>query len=393
MGDIAALGMTGDLSLVARHLFWVSAGLLIYTYAAFPALAMVRGLLCVRPVRRESATPFVTIVVPAYNEARCLGAKLQNLGELDYPVDRREIVVASDGSTDDTVRLARACGLPGMRVLDLPRQGKNATLNAAVAAARGDIFVFTDADALLTPAALRALVAPFADPVVGGVAGDVRYIARVGENRGERAYWDLDRALRRFLSTAGSVTSASGQLHAVRRDCFHPVPPGLIDDFYISTNVVRLGRRLVFEPRACATHPVASTEREFGRKVRNLAIGFRGVWTMRALMNPFRYGFYALQFTTHKLLRRLMFAPLALLVVTAAASMSHGWPYAATALIGFILLFQAGLARVFRASHPHMVRLRLFALPFYFVMVNIACARALVTIARGDASDRWEKAR
>ncbi len=372
-------------------LFWAAAGLAAYTYAGFPLLTLLRGRLWPRPFRQAPVTPHVSFIVAAHNEAAVIRAKIDNALGLDYPADRLEIVVASDGSDDGTDAIAAAIDDPRVRLLALPRGGKNRTVNAAVAASSGEILVFTDADSLLAPDALRRLIAPFADPGVGGVAGDYRYAADGQDGVGERAYWSFDRLLKESQSRSASVTSATGQIYAIRRALFRPVPSGVTDDAYISRHVVGQGKRLVFAPGAIARGPIADADGEFRRKVR---ISTRGLSTVRAqahLLDPRRYGAYAVQLLTHKVLRRLMAVPLFVMAVTAPRLWRRGPFYRLAALGqgGFYALAAAG----YLLRHQSLGRRRWLSLPFHFVMVNAASALGLLNVVRGQRFDVWQAER
>ena len=379
---------------MTRAVFWSAASLVAYTYVGFPALVVVRAALRPRPHRRASIAPSVSIVVAARNEASVIAAKVGNLLSVDYSAERVEVIVASDGSEDGTVAAARDCGDGRVRVLDLPRLGKAGALNSAVAQARGDVLVFTDANSMLAPNALRALVAPFADEEVGGVAGDQRYLIGDAEApiaRGERRYWDFDRALKRVESRGGSVISATGALYAIRRDLFQAVPDGVTDDFTVSTAVICQRRRLVFAADAAAYEPVsASTGSEFARKVRVITRGLNAVMLRRELLDPRRHGFYALQLLSHKLLRRLMPMPLVVTAATGARLARRGTVYRLVAMAQAVTvgLGATGLliGRYARVPRP-------LALPAYFCLVNVASLRAVVNVARGRSIDRWEPRR
>jgi glycosyltransferase involved in cell wall biosynthesis len=314
--------------------------------------------------------------------------------DCDYPAELREVVVASDGSTDRTVEVARGFEAQGVRTLDLPRAGKATALNTAVAACEGEIIVLSDANNPLDPAALRRIVRPFADPEVGGVAGDQRYVPAVQADgaAGERSYWAMDRLVKEAETASGSVVSATGALYAVRRELFPRVVEGVTDDFWVSTNVVLSGRRLVLATDA-VVYEVPSPEQglEFQRKVRVMTRGLFGVYGRRELLDPRRFGFYSVQLLCHKVLRRLMVVPLALMWVASVVAARRGgrvWQAAAAAQTAGYALGALGL-RV-RASG---LAGRVLALASYFVMVNAASAVAVWNLLRGRRITRWEPAR
>jgi len=380
---------------VRRLLFWSAAGTLTYTYVLFPLLVIVRRALRPRPHRRAEITPSVTMIIAAHNEAASIGGKLENLLSIDYPEDRLEVVIASDGSDDGTDEIVGRYGERGIRLLSLPRLGKAAALNAAVTEAHGEILVFSDANSIYALDALRALVRPFADPEVGGVAGDQRYLAGDLADAiaaGEERYWDFDRRLKAAESGAGNAISATGAIYAVRRSLFRPVPPGVTDDFYTSTGVIALGYRLVFAADAVAYEPVATTgEIEFGRKVRVMTRGLRGVLLRRSLLDPRRHGFYALQLFTHKVLRRTMALPLLALAVTSPLLWRRGALYRA-ATVAQTAFYALGAAGILLAARP-LGRRQALALPAFFTLVNFASLRAVWTLLRGRNIDRWEPKR
>ena len=387
--------------MIASLVFWSAVALLAWTYALFPALLWLRAALFPRPFRCADATPRTSLVICAYNEAAGIAARLENALALDYPRDRLEIVVASDGSTDGTDDVVRGFVRRGVRLLALPRQGKIPALNTAVGASFGEVLVFSDANSSWEPGALRALLRPFADPAVGAVAGDQRYLRRgrrADGSDGERAYWDLDRWLKRWQSAAGSVTSATGAIHAIRRELFCPVPPGVTDDFWISTHSVARGRRLVFAEDAVAWEPaVPSSGLEFRRKVRVMTRGLHGVWLMRELCNPMRTGFYALQLFSHKVLRRLAIVPLAAIALATPWLWSTGPLMRAAALAQLGFYAAAGLGALLAARPERLARARrlgrLLALPAFFCMVNAAAGVAALNVARGRRIDSWEPQR
>jgi hypothetical protein len=184
------------------------------------------------------------------------------------------------------------------------------------------------------------------------------------------------------------VTSATGQIYAIRRELFEPVPPSVIDDFFVSTSVVARGYRLVFEPGAIAVHPPVDSDREFKRKVRNLVIGFRGVWQQRRLLNPRRFGFYAIQLATQKILKRLTFIPSAAIFIAVFAP-GNETPLITALRVSFCLaLLLAAAGHILRNSKYG--RMKILAVPWYFLMANVACAIALFKALAAQQADKWQ---
>jgi cellulose synthase/poly-beta-1,6-N-acetylglucosamine synthase-like glycosyltransferase len=389
---------------MSAFLFWLATGLIGYTYAGFPVLVMLRAKLRPRPHRTADVTPSVSVVIAAHDEERSIGDRVDNLLAVDYPADRLEVVIASDGSTDRTVAEARRREDARVRVLDLPRTGKANALNAAVAASTGEVLVFSDANTAYAPDAIRRLVRSFADPEVGGVAGNQVYLASKDRGgaadpttataigAGERSYWDFDRLLKDAESLGGSVISATGAIYAIRRELFRSVPDGVTDDFMTSTRVIAAGHRLVFEPAAVALEPVASSSRgEYRRKVRIMTRGLRGVAMARELLDPRRYGFYAVQLFTHKVLRRLMAVPLLVIAATSAMLWDDG-PIYRLAVVGQVAVY--GLGAIGLGLRGHRAGRRpWFSLPAFFLLVNIASLHAAWNLITGRRIDRWQPAR
>lgn len=371
--------------------FWGSVAVIAQTYLVFPAVVVARARWRPRPHDAGPVRPSLTVVVAAHDEGGVIAAKVRSVLACDYPADRLEVVVASDGSTDDTVREADV-GDPRVRVLDLPRTGKAGALNAALAQTRSDVVVFTDANSAFAATTLTELVRPFADDAVGGVAGDQRYGApEAGEGataEGERRYWDLDRRLKAAESIGGNVIGATGALYAVRRELVDVVPDGVTDDFTTSTGVIARGRRLVFAPDAAVYEAVAgSADAEFRRKVRVMTRGLQAVRHRRELLDPRAHGFYAYQLVNHKVLRRLMAGPLTVLLLASAAG-ARRRPLARLALAGQLALYvPGGVGLAFPRSR--LGRSRVAGLAGYFCLVNAAGAVAAWNVLTGRRIDRW----
>jgi cellulose synthase/poly-beta-1,6-N-acetylglucosamine synthase-like glycosyltransferase len=383
-------------SLVALVALWLSIALVCYAYAGFPLLLLVASAVRPRRVRREPVTPSISLIIAAYNEEDCIAERLENALAADYPRDALEVIVASDGSSDGTERIVRGYRDRGVRLLALPRRGKIAALDEAVRNARGAVLVFSDANTVVEPGALRAIARNFADPSVGGVVASTGYwMDGAGESsgRGEDLYWRYDTWLKHLESRTGSVVSAHGGLYAIRRSLYQaPVDGAVTDDFVISTAVIARGYRLVFEPDARAWElPVPTARREFSRRVRLMTRGMRAVAQRRELLNPFRHGFYAAVLFTHKVVRRLLFVPLVVIfAATAALSSQHeGYASALAAQLLFIALAALGFA----LRGTRLGALKVFYVPFFFCMANLAAALAFARFARGERIVSWQPQR
>lgn len=386
--------MVGGADVIRRLILWLAFGLIGFTYVGAPLAIVIRGFVHRRPVSAADSEPSISVVIAARNEAASIATRVLDLADQDYPADRVDVIIASDGSTDDTVKLARAAAGPRVTVLDLERVGKADALNAAVALATGEVVVFTDANTRFRPDALRAIVRPLADPDVGGVAGNQVY-DRPGTGdpaHGERGYWDVERILKRAESAAGSTVSATGAIYAVRRELVPTIIAGVTDDFYASTAVIAQGRRLVFAEDAVAFEPPApSSDREYRRKVRIITRGFRGVAARRTLLDPRRTGFYALQLAWHKVLRRLMAVPMIVVGIASLSLAREGRGFAVLAAVQVVGYATAILATI--APTSRLARFRPVALGTYVVMVNVAALHASIDALRGKRIERWEPSR
>jgi cellulose synthase/poly-beta-1,6-N-acetylglucosamine synthase-like glycosyltransferase len=375
--------------------FWIAAAALFYAYVGFPLMLILAARLMDRRVASADITPSLTLIIAAYNEEDCISQRLENALASDYPEESLEIIVASDGSTDRTNEIVGTFAARGVRLLPLPRKGKIFALTEAARVAEGEILVFSDANTVVAPAALRALARNFADPEVGGVAGHTGYtIAETTESagRGESLYWQYDTMLKVFESRTGSIVSAHGGLYAVRRNLFAPASdPAVTDDFSISTGVVAQGARLVFERDARAWEvPVATSAGEFRRRVRLMTRGLRAVSSRRQLLNPRRFGMYALVLFSHKIVRRAVPVFLLTLLGTSAL-LSSGSFYKGLFLTQIILYSLALVGWVARSAD--IGRSKLLYVPFFFVMSNAAALVAMMRFLTGQRVTHWEPQR
>jgi cellulose synthase/poly-beta-1,6-N-acetylglucosamine synthase-like glycosyltransferase len=388
-------------------LFWLCAGLIVYTHLGYPlllwALVQMRGLRAGGTVAGTipeealatggdggspavtgpaAGAPTVTLIVPAYDEEEVIAAKVANALALDYPRERLRIVVASDGSADATAGRARAAGAD--LVLELPAGGKVAALNAAAAAADGELLAFSDANSTWAPDALLRLVEPFADPTVGYVCGQVRFVDEGGGNL-EGAYWRYEMAVREMESGLAGVTAGNGAIYAVRRDAYLPLAPSGSHDLSFPFALAKRGLRSVYVPWSRAEEKMVPTlEGEFARK-RRMMVGLWDIVVGEGMLSPRGYSpLFAFELASHRLLRYL--SPALHLVVLAAnlALLGHGWVYTVTLVAQLALLLAALLGRRLPLTPLRIAR--------YYVMTTASIAAGLWDRWRHGAPGRWEKA-
>lgn len=379
-----------SLDRLALALFWLALGLTVFVYFGYPLVLAVLAKLRPRPVRKEPVRPSVTVVVPAFNEEAEIGAKVDDALALAYPEELLDVVVVSDGSTDATDEIVRRREGPRVRLLRRPREGKVRALAAGVAAARGEIVVLTDANARLEPESVARLVESFADPEVGGVCGNKRYVEAAGADsteRGEGIYWRWDKLQKRLESRIGSIFAADGAFYALRRELFVPLEdPAQADDIAYSTRVVLQGRRLVYEPAAVAWEP-APTEggAELRRKVRVTNHSVRALLNLGGAL--WTSGFYSFELVSHKLLRHFLpFALLALLAANALLAVERPlfrWSLAAQALF-----YLAALVGWLLRRRP-IGRCPALAVPYFFTFVNVAALLGILSIWLGRRHATW----
>jgi cellulose synthase/poly-beta-1,6-N-acetylglucosamine synthase-like glycosyltransferase len=365
--------------------FWCSLGLLAYTHAGYP---LVLGLLArmrrTAPLPDAPAEPpSVSLVVAAYDEEGVIEEKVRNALALDYPRERLELIVASDGSDDRTAELARAAGAD--HVIELPRVGKAAAQDAAVEIARGEIVAFSDANSLWAPDALRRLVAPLGDPSVGYVCGQVRFSSDAGAANQEGTYWRYEMAVRSLESRLGGITAGNGAIYALRRFHYKPGDP-YTGDLSLPFRMARRGLRSVYAAGALAEEPMVPTlEGEFRRKRRMMSRAF-GTVLRGGMLNPRGYSpLFAFELASHRLIRYA--SPFLHLVAlgTNIALLGQGWVYAVTLAAQGAFLLAAALGA--------FVPLRPLRLAYYYLVVTASIAVGFVDWVRGGAPVVWEKER
>jgi cellulose synthase/poly-beta-1,6-N-acetylglucosamine synthase-like glycosyltransferase len=380
--------------------FWLivlATALFVYAYLGYPLLVGV--LAALRPRRPAPPAmkqwPRISITVPAYNEEREIASTLESLLQLDYPADRREIIVVSDASTDRTDEIVSTFAERGVKLIRMERRtGKTAAENAAATHLTGEIVVNTDASIRIGANSLKPLIAAFADPTVGLASGRDISVSRSGDsdNAGESGYVGYEMMIRGLETRVGGIIGASGCLYAIRADLHRTVlPDGLSRDFAAALISREHGYRAVsVEEAICYVPRTPSLRAEYRRKVRTMTRGMETLWAMRRLLNPFRYGAFAWMLLSHKVCRWLVpWAALLALVALAALAPVH--PLAAW-MTGLALA--AGLLGLAGFTVPETKSLpRLLRLPAYLLMGNLAALHASLRATRGGRNAMWEPTR
>jgi len=365
--------------------FWVALGLIAYAHLGYPLLLW--GLVRLFGEDESAAEwrddlPLVTLIVPAYDEEEVIERRIANALELDYPRERLELIVASDGSADRTADLARAAGAD--RVLELPRGGKVAALDSAVREAGGQVLAFSDANALWRPDALRRLIDRLADERVGYVCGQVRFLGGEGGNQ-EGLYWRYEMAVRALESSLAGVTAGNGAIYAVRREAYLELDPSRGQDISFPYELTKRGWRAAYEPGALAEERMAPTvEGEFRRK-RRMMWGLWDVMLKWGMLDPRGYGLgYAFEIASHRLLRYLTPWLHILALGANLALLGRGGLYTATLVLQLGLLAAAALGR-----YLPLLPLRV---AYYYVTVTASIAAGLWDRLRAGAVPiGWEK--
>lgn len=337
----------------------------------------------------------ISILVAARNSEALIEQKIQNSLNLEVGHFSLEVVVISDGSTDQTPNLLTVATDSRLKAFHCPEhRGKADALNLGVSACTGDILVFTDVDALLAPDALLHLVRHFRDPSVGGVCGQ-RVIGEQGNSLqdAQRSYIELDSFVKHLESKHGSITSNDGKLYAIRRNLVAPIPGGVTDDLFTCLSVVDQGKRFVFEPlaRAFVRLPSRNPRHELQRRMRIVARSLNGVWRFRHLLNPWHHGFYAIGLFINKVLRRVL--PVCFIAVfVTSATLAHAsiivrmFFFLQCAFYAAALYFPLGALLGFGAR----IFQKVSALAFYFVVGNFGTLLGIVTFLRGTPLVKWD---
>lgn len=377
-----------------ESLFWFCACFVMYVYVGYPLLIKLIAMRKNEVNKDVDYLPSVSILIAAYNEEKDIENTIKNKLALDYPDDRFEILVVSDESDDRTdeivLKLAKDSTKPIRLIRQSPRAGKTAGLNILAPEASGEVLVFSDANSLYASNTLRKLVSNFADPSVGYVTGKMVYVTGDGSLVGDgcSSYMKYENWLREQETKVGSVVGVDGGVDAIRASLFEKLRSDQLPDFIQPLKVTEKGYRVVYEQEAMLKEEALDdSRREYIMRVR---VSLRALWAlhdMRGLFNPLKHGVFALQIISHKLLRYLVFLPLALCFLANIALFTESFFYLITLLfqVAFYALAFLGKLRV-----RHNQTLVFLALPYYFTLLNIACAHATLRYLKGEKQVIWK---
>ncbi len=383
---------------VVELIFWVSLLSLFYIYLGYPFLVYLMGRLLNREVKTDDGQqglPSVTVLIAAFNEAKHIEATVRNKLNQDYPPHLLDVIVISDESEDGTDEIVQGMGDPRIRLIrQVPRQGKTAGLNLAMPEAHGDIIVFSDANSLYAPDAVRKLVACFADPEVGYVTGRMVYKAPDGSLTGEgcSSYMRYENKLREWETRVGSIVGVDGGIDAIRRALYRPMRADQLPDFVQPLTVREQGYRVVYQEEALLYEDaLAAAGDEYRMRVRVGLRAFHALKDKVSLFNPIRFGVFAWQLFSHKLMRYMAFvfqvgAILAnLFLVSTKMNFWMWWIFLACQVLFYVLASYGQFKNSKGQDIPKIV-----GQAYYLCVLNLASAQAFGKFMMGKKQVIWK---
>jgi cellulose synthase/poly-beta-1,6-N-acetylglucosamine synthase-like glycosyltransferase len=380
--------------LILQIIFWLCLVALFYTYIGYPIFVYLVGQLFPRKIKQSAFEPNVTVLITAYNEEKDITAKLENTLLIDYPKERIEILVASDGSTDKTDEIVKTFADKGVKLFRQEgRVGKTITQNNAVEICQGEIILFSDATTMYRKDVLQAMLPNFADQTIGCVAGKLIYVDQSDSDvgKGAKSYWNYETFLKESESRACSLIGASGCLYAVRKSAYVPMYAEACSDFLIATKIYEQGLRTIYEPKAiCEEETNQKTDKEMQMRIRVIGQTFTDLWRNRNMLNPFRSGFYAIQLISHKVFRYAVPLFLFLIFISSAFLLTANIFYGLTFFLQIAFYLMALVAWVIEKNGK---KLGIIAIPLYFCLANLASVIAFYRFLKGENYARWEPIR
>ena len=380
--------------MILQVLFWFSLGTLVYVFFGFVVVLWICSKFKHKPVRKREATPSVSVIICAYNEERHIRRKIANCLDFDYPRDQTEIIIVSDGSTDDTDKILASLQSALVKTYRMPQQrGKTECQNLAAKIANNQILFFTDATVMHPPNALKLLVRSLCDPTVGCVTGKPVFNRDMGPaSMGLSTREKYEFCLRSKLGETTSLFGAQDCIYVIPRKLYTPINADLDSGFVAPLKLLESGYRTVYEPRALAfvDRPPPNIRDEFIRRSRIALRGMRGLIYMRQLMNPFRYGFVAISLISTRLLRWLSPVFLIILFLSNLFLLDTAFYFSSFIVqVGFYLT--AFIAYVF-AQKGHKLGLP-FYIPLYFCLMVCSASVGLKRLLSGESGQMWQTRR
>ena len=378
---------------MAEFLFWMTVALMAYVYVGYPILIVLLSLVVKNRVKQGDGEPGVTFLISAYNEEKSIKEKLEDTLALDYPKDKLQIIVASDGSTDRTDEIVKGFSSEGVSLCRVEgRVGKTETQNQSVKKAAGEIVVFSDATTKYRKDALRKIVRNYADPSVGAVSGRYEYVNPTGGGvgAGTMLFWNYENFIKRRQTEIRTITGCCGCIYSLRRGLYEPLPREIISDLVEPLKILEKGYRIVFEQDAVAREITEEkAEEEYSMRVRVITRGMNGLAYVRNLLNPFRYPFVSFQLISHKILRWMV--PVFSLVAFAVNLMLLDRPFYRVVMLIQVAFYLSAFAGWLMDRKGR--KTRLFSFPMYFCIVNLAAVHALFNFLKGHRMTTWETVR
>lgn len=370
-----------------KILFWLSILVIFYVYLGYPVIVYLVLFVSKKPVKKKYIYPTISVIISAYNEGKNIENKIRNLLNLDYPKDKLEILIGSDGSTDRTDAIISKYINGKIKFFrHFERQGKPTMLNMLAREAKGEVFIFTDARQKLDKDSFKELVKNFSDHKVGSVSAELLFEKADSKTAsGVALYWRYEKFIRNCESKIGSMLGATGALYAIRRELFPDLPRNLIlDDVYIPITIIQKGYRAIFEPKAKVFDQVAkNAKEEFLRKTRTLAGNFQLFYYLKKLFNPFQ-SLVGLQFFSHKFLRLVVpFLLVIVFVINFFILDSYFYNLVFILQITFYTFACLGLI----IKHVN----RLFDVPCMFCVMNLAAVVGLYRFLTHKQDVLWRK--
>ncbi|CAN2042475.1 Glycosyl transferase, family II [Candidatus Magnetomoraceae bacterium gMMP-15] len=371
--------------------FWFSILSLIYIYVGYPVLIKLIGVFIKRPVKKNDSIRYITLIIAAFNEEKSIESKIKNCLSLDYQKNLFDIIVVSDGSTDRTDEIVKKYKNNGIQLLRVEgRKGKTFAQNFAVEKAKGEILIFSDATTVYKENAIKKIIRPFADPLVGCVSGKLTFQPRndslfSGEKNTSEKY---DQNIKTIESDIHSIYGVNGCFYAVRRELYDPIPDYVTSDFVVPLQIVKKKYRVVFEPEAiCYEEPCKDALGEFRRKIRTSRAGITGMFYMRDLLNPFQHFWTSFVLFNHKIIRWLSPIILICTFILNILCFNEGTFYFILFIIQLLLYFFAFLGFL---NEKIKHKFKILTIPFNFMLINLAALIGFMEFLRGNISEAWE---